>query len=78
MNDSFEIRQKITSGIRPYIPAGVIPPPCLTLIKEGWSGDSKDRPDFTEIVDRLFAMQDSMNNLTPQYTKVGYNYAILY
>lgn len=71
MNDPCDIRTKVTSGTRPHIPGGMIPPQCLILIKEAWNQEAKDRPDFTEIVDRLIALQESMNSLAPQFTQVS-------
>lgn len=59
MQEIMDIRQKVMGGSRPRIPA-TISPRCSRLIQRAWEQNGRERPDFTEIVDELLDISDSL------------------
>lgn len=54
-----DIRQKVIEGGRPRIPAS-IPSRISSLLRRCWEHDRDERPDFTQIVDELYGITDSL------------------
>ena len=60
MIDVMEIRDRVVRGERPRLPSFSCSPKVIKLIKECWSQESQDRPDFTAIVDELIEVGDTI------------------
>jgi hypothetical protein len=54
--DVDDIRRNVIGGTRPEIPTLDVPFDCQEIIRLGWDGDPKRRPNFDEIYERLLAV----------------------
>eukprot|EP00598_Pedospumella_elongata_P014136 CAMPEP_0184992826 /NCGR_PEP_ID=MMETSP1098-20130426/42785_1 /TAXON_ID=89044 /ORGANISM="Spumella elongata, Strain CCAP 955/1" /LENGTH=299 /DNA_ID=CAMNT_0027518533 /DNA_START=33 /DNA_END=932 /DNA_ORIENTATION=- len=58
--DIAEIRQRVTSGIRPRIPSYGFTPKLVQLITDCWHQNPEKRPSFPDVVDELLAIEKDL------------------
>lgn len=55
-----KIRERAVSGERPHVPTYKVPPRVIRLVSRCWHHSPSERPAFSEVVDELLEIYDTL------------------